>query len=929
MRIKKLVIYGYGKWIDAEFDLTSSIQVIQGQNEAGKSTLMSFIHSILFGFPTRHSSALRYEPKESSRYGGKVILHDDRFGEVTIERVNGKVTGDVTVTLEDGTEGDERLLDTLLHNKNRSFYEQIYSFDLKGVEETKDMNREQFNRFFLSVGSFGNEQFLKQADQYKQKASHLFKPTGRKPKVNQLYRSLKKQKEQLSKAKEKNETYIIRVKDKETVDAETDQLEQELKQNREERDQFNHHLKHIETIEELNRLKREIDQYPDQSLPEDGLIQLNHINRQLEEMREQTKALHEKQNALQDKYRPSKELLVYQDNEDAVDQLTSKWDQLELKADSIRELKQQITLLEQQTFEFKLREGLSLQNDLPEDLTSESKRQVQQIDQAINRLDQEEKESNETIERLKLKIEHNEEQIDSIEQTLWPLSTFKAVEAEEKQERSTVAPRVSERKPVILIASSALLIAVLTLFLQNWYPLLAVPLLAGVWWTIRSRQKGETDTPAEVEYDKSEYYYQKKLRQQWKDTLASTDSLQQQIGEEKESQNMIRQEKEKHDASFTEWKSAHRYPEHYSLTAVMSSMEKMSEIRKVERQQRELSDKLSERLTELDKELRQNAFTRLIYEDEQEPLTVFSEARKKLRQIEQDKRLQQAYIKETEKIQNAVLYFVQQEKEQNKLKHELYDQTSVKNEEAFIRAYHTLEEKEEKIRRYEHLSSTIDVNEQVLNLSGEDVKNKLMGLAEASEELEDRYKERARRSVELAYEIKELEEGGTYSELLQKYENEKSIYQDAADQWSTYKIASALIERTLNNAKANQLPQTMALAEKYFSTLTSGDYPSIQMDSNEFFVIDRNGKKWAAEELSRGTVEPLYIAIRLAFVVSFKDTVRFPVIIDDSFVNVDEARKNKLYDLLNEISQSVQVIYFTFDSTITDYVPESHVLKLN
>ena len=928
MRIKKLVIYGYGKWIDAEFDLSSSIQVIQGQNEAGKSTLMSFIHSILFGFPTRHSSALRYEPKESSRYGGKVILDDDRFGEVTIERVNGKVTGDVMVTLEDGTEGDERLLDTILYKKNRSFYEQIYSFDLKGVEETKDMNREQFNRFFLSVGSFGNEQFLKQADQYKQKASQLFKPTGRKPKVNELYRSLKKQKEQLSKAKEKNETYIIRVKDKETVDAEMDQLEKELKQKREERDLLNHHLKHIETIEELNRLKREIDQYPDQSLPEDGLIQLNHINRQLEEMREQIKELHEKQNALQDKYRPSKELLVYQENEEAVDQLTGKWDQLELKADSIRELKQQITLLEQQTFEFKLREGLSLQDDLPEDLTSDSRGQVQLIDQSINRLDQEEKESNETIERLKLKIEHNEEQIDSIEETLWPLSTFKAVEAEEKQKRTLDTPKVSERKPVILITSSLLLLAFLALVLQNWFPLLGVFLLAGV-WTIMARRKGEAVNYREPDYDRSEYYYQKKLRQQWKDTLASIDSLQQQIGEEKDSQNRIRQEKEKYAASFSEWKSVHRYPEHYSLTAVMSSMEKMSEIRKVERQQRELSDRLSEQITELDKELRQNAFTRTIYEDEQDPLNVFSEARKKLRQIEQDKRLQQAYIKETEKIQNAVLYFVQQEKEQNKMKHELYDQASAKNEEAFIRAYHTLEEKNEKIRRYEHLSSTIDVSEQSLALSGEDVKNKLMELAEAAEELESLYKEKARRSVELAYEIKELEEGGTYSELLQKYENEKSVYQDAADQWSTYKIASSLIERTLNNAKANQLPQTIALAEKYFSSLTSGDYPSILMDSDEFFVIDRSGKKWAAEELSRGTVEPLYAAIRLAFVVSFKDTVRFPVIIDDSFVNVDEERKSKLYDLLNEVCQSVQVIYFTFDSTITDYVPESHVLKLN
>ncbi|MDN6731077.1 MAG: AAA family ATPase, partial [Atopostipes suicloacalis] len=60
MKIKKLVIYGYGKWIDQTFDLNEDIQIFLGENEAGKSTLMSFIHSIFFGFPTRNSILLRY-----------------------------------------------------------------------------------------------------------------------------------------------------------------------------------------------------------------------------------------------------------------------------------------------------------------------------------------------------------------------------------------------------------------------------------------------------------------------------------------------------------------------------------------------------------------------------------------------------------------------------------------------------------------------------------------------------------------------------------------------------------------------------------------------------------------------------------------------------------------------------------------------------
>ncbi|AIM10347.1 hypothetical protein BAHan_1151 [Bacillus anthracis] len=50
--MEKLYIYGYGKLENVEIDL-SMLTVLYGENEAGKSTIRSFMKSILFGFPTR------------------------------------------------------------------------------------------------------------------------------------------------------------------------------------------------------------------------------------------------------------------------------------------------------------------------------------------------------------------------------------------------------------------------------------------------------------------------------------------------------------------------------------------------------------------------------------------------------------------------------------------------------------------------------------------------------------------------------------------------------------------------------------------------------------------------------------------------------------------------------------------------------------
>ena len=74
MKITKLRIYGFGKFIDQTILIDEKLQIIVCPNESGKTTIARFIHDLLFGFPTRKSALNRYVPKESSRYGGELYF---------------------------------------------------------------------------------------------------------------------------------------------------------------------------------------------------------------------------------------------------------------------------------------------------------------------------------------------------------------------------------------------------------------------------------------------------------------------------------------------------------------------------------------------------------------------------------------------------------------------------------------------------------------------------------------------------------------------------------------------------------------------------------------------------------------------------------------------------------------------------------------
>ncbi|HVH95726.1 MAG TPA: AAA family ATPase, partial [Bacillus sp. (in: firmicutes)] len=161
MRITEIYIYGYGKFEDVKFSNLHSHQVFYGENEAGKSTIMSFIHSILFGFPTKQQIELRYEPKKGAKYGGQLTVFFPGEGKTIIERVKGKATGDVSVHIENGRIGGEELLKELLSSVDKSLFQSIFSFNLQGLQNVHHIKGEDIGRFLFSTGTVGSDRLLK------------------------------------------------------------------------------------------------------------------------------------------------------------------------------------------------------------------------------------------------------------------------------------------------------------------------------------------------------------------------------------------------------------------------------------------------------------------------------------------------------------------------------------------------------------------------------------------------------------------------------------------------------------------------------------------------------------------------------------------------------------------------------------------------
>lgn len=893
MKIEKLHIYGFGKHENVEIDLKAGINVFYGENEAGKSTIQQFILHILFGFPQKNAQLLRYEPKSGTMYGGKLHLTDEYGARVVVERVKGKASGDVVLYFEDGRRGGEKELSDLLHSYSRTDFEAIFSFSLLQLQGFEKMTEEELTRTLLTSGTTGMDMLTNVETQFVKEMGELFKPTGKKPLINQKIEELRELefewKSQMEEV-QKYEPSIKRLHELELIIAKMIEQEKSIS------DQLQQYLrwKQLKPIKEKElELAQALEKVKHITFPVDGIRRYESIKDKevsvkitLEQLKEELATTTSNQQVLTSEELEA--LQSYLNNE-------TQWHELRAKRIQIEE--EQSKTLQSQMQQLSLI-GVDWEKSLNHIMDVDVS--IQQEDQLVSVI-QKQEELERQLQQEKRLLQMKQEDFNK-HQT--------RVNESKRTSRSSSGSKNAKGIALLFIGVIMIIGLTLSFFQANWIIALVTVIFSaiiyiGFMFMLETMQQAGDMQKYESLLVKEQQTLKKQI-----DQLEYT--ISRLIQEREENQDLI-----------------YAFLKGYHISEQLSPSllpEVFNRLRIIQKQQLEL-DQMETKLYEVRARLQQ------LFGRAQEIATIHLIEDMLFHQ------LREYYLTEKKKAEDQQFSAKKIGQLETKLQEtrllltayvekiaELLKEAKVETEEGYYTTYHLYEEKltlEKEIERIHmqlggHPVSLHDYEE----IFEQECKEKLQTLQQERNEL-------LQEKASLLYKTKKLIENEEQSEKLQQLEQKKTELQELVKKWAAYKAVVEAIRKTMTQLKEKRLPEVLESAQHYFRTLTGHSYDElILVPEGSFEAVKANGQRFKIAELSQATKEQAYISLRIALAVSLKEKTAFPIIMDDPFVHFDRFRLQHMVQLMTELQKKHQLLYFTCHENMRYVWNEAHIVQV-
>lgn len=177
-------------------------------------------------------------------------------------------------------------------------------------------------------------------------------------------------------------------------------------------------------------------------------------------------------------------------------------------------------------------------------------------------------------------------------------------------------------------------------------------------------------------------------------------------------------------------------------------------------------------------------------------------------------------------------------------------------------------------------------------------------------------------------ELERFEKPGVEAETNQQMRNAEAAMEMAAQEWLTLRTAALLLgEATRHYREANADP-VIAKATDIFARLTLGAFTALKVemdeqDSDELRAVRASGEEVRIDGLSEGTLDQLFLALRLAAIERrLDDSAPIPFIGDDLFTSFDDARMMAGLDVLAGFGARSQTLIFTHHRRVADAARE-------
>ncbi|WP_158234663.1 ATP-binding protein [Lentibacillus sediminis] len=965
MRLKQAHIYGFGKWVDATIDLSgNSALVLYGENESGKSSLQQFILFMLFSMPPKQRAF--YQPKMSGKMGGRLTAEDEHAGMFTIERLDGVRNGAAICYTPDGQTHEEDWLKQRLYGMTLKTYQSVFSFsalDLQGLEK---MNEDDVGEMLLGIGLTGSNNIYQIEKRLDSRLGELFKPYGKKPVINRQLEQLDGQLKHLQEVKASLGAYSERQERAEDISAEIEKERAILDTSKKELADLGKKLQALPLVLEYQRQKEHSETFPAHlPFPENGL-------ERLEKLKESVLPLKSEQGVIEDNLRDHQakaaelalEMTSHSVYEQAQELMKQKEPYLETKKElektqkSLQELKTLINAELQQ-----LNVGLSAQDlsklELPfhlekawnelknasvqlemdeEQLQQEGNQAKQQHNYLLNQLQEAEDEvlPENNVNELQQKVnEHREQHL---------LHKLKQESGQKQTEWKQTKADKGRKHQQILIASMILAVLAGAIGMTADYTqvlwiavlLSAAGVAQWIWGQRDIRemerylfQRPETSVKKEITEEEKNEAEQLLERHEKKKREAASLEEQMKTAEldwiqltekrngvkEKTARLNSRISKQYETYPFLRQVEIEYWPEFFFALKQLISKER-------ERQQQETILQSLRQAMETPADAINKFAQGMNWEITKQTMSSqYAVLKDFLAEQEELRRKREQYLQLVREGREKVGELTKKIDTYEKEFDALFAIAETKTEEAYYRRADELNEKKQVQERLQELKKQLSAifpqadwqafieqqpNQAELETAREAVQEKIRMTEERLEELRQQ-------QADLHADLRAMESSETHSVAMHRFDMETEQLNKLTEEWAIVKTAREMLAETKRNYRDKYLNKVMEKTSGHFRHLTGNLYETVFAPSGKegFQAESAEGLRYNVQQLSKGTMDQLYVALRLAVSEIMSEKHRMPFMMDDAFVHFDAARTKRMMQIIEDISSRQQVIIFT------------------
>lgn len=946
MHIKELYIYGFGKWIDQKItfvDEKENITLIYGENEAGKSTLYHFIIYMFFNLPPRIRK--QYMPKMSSRFGGEIVLHDKNGDDIVIQRTDNRFI----LKTKFGNYEDESMLKSYLYNLSQETFEAIFAVKSEQLETIREVDSSHLNEVLMSISISGIEQLYNVENELKKTMDTLFKQQGRKPVLNIALKEIAALESNLHEAKESEQRYVYLQRKLGEIEKQNERLQEEGK-NIESEIHFLNRLSHL--VIELDNYKTAIEfndkhkyisfPYMGSELYEKYKKEKNDIRVQLEYYESLLKGELEKEEKLNHS-------LLKQEVINEIEWLLNKQKDYELLKQKINEIQLELKNINETYVVLEKRTGLSetevrqiLFNDLTKDDWQRLKIEYEEHRKNDIELQRDEEKYYLAYERLneeknKIKL-MDHEAFNHLKMAIDKSETNRL----NNQLKDIALKERKRNKKLVQFSSVVATVAFILYFVLNYSSLLYVG-IAAIIFTIVSyfmnkmamNQMNSLLVPENKKLNKEDIHrYEEEVEKRenlkqlkWKMQQLKDEELRIEIEKEKVHANELFLERKINEAyrqfPFLHHIKVEKWPEYF---------EEINKMQLLLEKHRQLSSTLADYQDEVRiiesqiEKLRQNLKHQTLHIYQLDSL---------LEKNEDDLKELKDVKKNIEEKEEKVSLLYKQKISYAKEIENLFAQANVDNEEDFYKRnmlYKQLQESKKFIEQFEQKLRHTFTKEERIRLKGnewtdKEVSHSIENLIKRKDTIDLKLKGAYKELAEINQEIQSITHSDELSRLTYQYEIKQEEIKDMAKKWLTYKLSFEAIQRAKQQFQEKHLKEVLKKTSEFFRILTKNNYEQVNIEDSTMTVLHKNGYDFTVKELSKGTVDQLYLSLRLAVGLTVAQSIKMPYIFDDVFVHFDSKRREELVTLIKKLSIDRQMIIFSCDERIDQMFSENHIEK--